>query len=92
MADEPRMTPSTGLEVGLLDAITTIIEILLALGIEPAVFAEPLKAQRDGQRAAGRPDAAGVLDYLRDYVIDPELQQRRQKIQLAHRAPPAGTA
>jgi hypothetical protein len=58
----------TDAEIGLLDAMTTIMEILLALGIEPSVLEVPLRFQRDGQRAAGRVDAAVVLDILLDYV------------------------
>ena len=93
MTDEPTpVVPTPDVLIGIVDALTTIIEVLLALGIDPSVFAEPLAAQRAGHLAAGRPDAAAVLSHLRDYVTDPELQQRRQKIQLAHRAPPAGRA
>jgi hypothetical protein len=78
--------------IGLYDAMTTIIGVLLALGIQPSVFAEPFESQRDAHRVAGRGDAAGLLDALRDFVIDPELQRQRQMIQLIHKAPPAGRA
>jgi hypothetical protein len=77
---------SPDIAIGLHDALTTIIGVLLALGIQPSVFEELFRSQRD------RPDAAGVLESLRQFVIDPELQRRRQMIQLIHKEPPAGRA
>lgn len=68
------------------------MEILLALGIEPSVLEVPLRFQRDGQRAAGRVDAAVVLDILLDYVTDQGLAQRRENLRLIQREPPRGTA
>jgi len=78
--------------IGLFDAITTLTEIFLRLGIDPEVLAQPLEFQRDAQRHAGRPNAAAVLDALVDYARDPERQKQRQAIQLLKNAPPKGTA
>jgi hypothetical protein len=78
-------------EVGLVDAITTIIEILLAMGVPPSVFSEALQFQRDAHRAAGRVNAAVVIGALIDCVNDPEKQRRRRMIQLTRMEPPKGT-
>ena len=79
-------------EVGLIDAISTILEILLAMGIPSSVLSESLQIQRDAHRAAGRVNAAVVLGALIDSVNDPEKQRRRQIIQLTQMEPPQGTA
>jgi hypothetical protein len=79
-------------EVGMLDAIMTIMETLLALGVNPSVLGESLRFQRDAQRDAGRADAAAILDVLRDFASDPERQQHRENFQLLHKEPPKGTA
>jgi hypothetical protein len=92
VADEPKGDGPTDAEIGLLDALTTVMEIFLALGIEPEYLATPLRAQRDGQRAAGRPSAAAVLDILLDYVSDPELARWRRNLRLIQQEPPKGTA
>jgi len=85
-------TPLSDTEIGFLDALTTVMEIFLALGIEPEYLATPLRFQRDGQRAAGRPEAAAVLDILLDYVSDPDLAKRRQTLRIFQQEPPKGTA
>jgi hypothetical protein len=82
----------TDVEIGLMDAITTIMDILLALGIQPAVLQVPLQFQRDAQRAAGRPNAAALLDFFVDFVTDPERQQHRERLELLRSGSPKGTA
>ncbi|MFZ0375015.1 MAG: hypothetical protein WAL39_17090 [Xanthobacteraceae bacterium] len=82
----------TDVEIGLMDAITTIMDILLALGIRQSVLQVPLQFQRDAQRAAGRPNAAALLDYFVEFVIDPERQQHRETVELLRRESPKGTA
>lgn len=85
-------TPLSDTEIGFMDALTTVMEIFLALGIEPEYLAAPLRFQRDGQRAAGRPEAAAVLDTLADFVSDPARAQHRQTRRILRQEPPKGTA
>jgi hypothetical protein len=83
---------TTDAEIGLLDALTTVMEICLSLGIEPEVLATPLRFQRDAQRAAQRADAAAVLDILADFVSDPARIRQRQERRIILSEPPKGTA
>jgi hypothetical protein len=89
---EPEYVPLRDIDVGVMDALMTIMEIFLTLGISPEHLATPLQAQRDGQLAAGRPDAAAVLANLLSYVSDPDLARRRKIVQIFQREPPKGTA
>jgi hypothetical protein len=51
----------TDSDIGMVDALSTIMEVFVALGIEPSVLSGPLEFQRDAQLAAGRTNAALVL-------------------------------
>ena len=82
----------TDVEIGLMDAITTIMDILLALGIQPSVLQVPLQFQRDAHRAAGRQNAAVLLDVFVDFVTDPERQRHRENLELLRSESPKGRA
>jgi hypothetical protein len=82
----------TDTEIGLADALTTLTEVFLALGVPPETLAQPLEFQRNAHRAAGRANAAVVLDSIIDYVRDPERQRRRQILELFQKEPPKGSA
>ena len=90
--NDPNMRGPTDVEIGLLDAIQTLTEIFLRLGIAPEVIAQPLQFQRDAHREKERTNAAIVLDVLLDFVRDPVRQQQRVALELLNRQPPAGTA
>lgn len=78
--------------VGVIDAMTTIVEVLLALGVSASVFEEPFRHQRDAHRAAGRLNASAVLDTFVDFVTDQGRQRKRQEIQTVFRSEPKGNA
>jgi hypothetical protein len=82
----------TDSDIGMVDALSTIMEVFVALGIEPSVLSGPLEFQRDAQLAAGRTNAALVLDLLIDGVRDPERARRRQVLRLFRQEPPKGSA
>jgi hypothetical protein len=82
----------TDVEIGLMDAITTVMDVLLALGIQPSVLQVPLEFQRNAHRAAGRPNAAALLDVFVGFVTDPERQRHRETVELLRRESPKGTA
>ncbi len=82
----------TDRDIGIIDAIKTVMEVLLALGVPASVLAEPLEFQRNAHRSAGRTNAAVVLDILRDFVLDPERERKRQVVRLLQKEPPAGSA
>lgn len=92
MSDNPNMRGPTDVEIGLLDAIHTLTDIFLRLGIDPEVLAQSFEFQRDGHREQGRVNAASLLDSLVAFVRDPGLQQQRAALELLNRQPPAGTA
>lgn len=82
----------TDTEIGLLSAITTLLEVLLALGVDPVSLSRPLEFQRDAHRAAGRPNAAAILDTLADYAKDHDVQKRREVQRLLLKAQTPGNA
>ena len=92
MAKPKRRNPLSEIELATFDALTTVMEVFLALGISPEYLAAPLKAQRDGHRKKNHPDAAAAFDYLLDYVADPDVARRRKMLGLFRTAPPEGTA
>jgi hypothetical protein len=82
----------TETEVGLVDAITTLIEVFCASGVDPEVIARAFEAQRDGHLQKGQVDAAAVLALLVDFARDPERRQQRGFLRRIERESPAGTA
>jgi hypothetical protein len=82
----------TDTEIGLLDALATVMEVFLASGAHQSDLLRPLEFQRDGHLSAGRIDAAVVLNILIDGVRDPERARQRQILQKFESEPPKGTA
>jgi hypothetical protein len=82
----------TETEAGILDAITTLIEVFCASGVDPEVIAQAFEAQRDGHLQKGQMDSAVVLGLLVEFARDPERRQQRGFLRRIEREPPAGTA
>lgn len=78
--------------IGIMDALLTVMEVLLRLGVDQSVFEEALQAQLDGHRAAGRPGSAAVLDYFLEFLADEDRVQHRKMHQLLLSARPKGSA
>jgi hypothetical protein len=76
-------------EVALMNAIMTILEIIIAKGILPAkVLDEALAAQSAQYPAEHMPRAIFIFDELRPVVSDSARAQLRQFVE----KPPAGSA
>ena len=79
-------------EIGIIDMIKSVTELLLIIGVPPPALAESLELHRDAHRAAGRVDAALVVDMVRDYVTDPARAVRRQALRQFRQEPAKGSA
>ncbi|MGO8866955.1 MAG: hypothetical protein ACLQME_10680 [Alphaproteobacteria bacterium] len=92
MTGDPDSNGPNDTEIGLTDAVMTLIDVFLQLGVPQSVLAKRLQFQRDAQRLAGRAAAAAVLDTLLDFVNDEERARVRQAFRLFSQEPPEGTA
>lgn len=79
-------------EIGLIDAVQTLTDIFLRLGIAPEVLAQPFEFQQSEHLKKGRTNAAVVLGLPVSFVRDPKRQQQQQALELLTRQPPAGSA
>ncbi len=80
-------------EIALMDAIKTIAEIIMTAGIaKPAIFDRMFAAQRDGYLAKQMPNAAGVVETLRLFCVDPSREAHRQQLNQILGSPPQGEA
>jgi hypothetical protein len=76
-------------EIALMDAISTILEIIVAKGIlPPHVLDHALKAQSDQYPVDDMPRAVFIFDELRRLVNDPARAQLRR----FHNQPSEGSA
>ena len=76
-------------EVALMDAISTIFEMLVAKEIVPAeVAAEMLRRQREGYPKDQMPGAVFLMNYLIERLADPARAATRK----LERAAPEGNA
>jgi hypothetical protein len=76
-------------EVALTNAISTILEIIIAKGIlSPKMLDQALKAQSDQYPVDDMPRAVFIFDELRRVVNDPGRAQLRQ----FHNQTPEGSA
>ena len=86
MADDATMSD---FEVALMDAISTIFEVLVAKKIVPAeTAAEMLGRQRDAYPTEGMPGAVFLMNYLIERLTDPARGEARK----LEREPPQGFA
>jgi hypothetical protein len=76
-------------EVALMNAVMTILEIIVAKGIlPPKVLDEALKAQSDKYPIEDMPRAIFIFNELRRVVTDPERERLRRFAEVS----PAGSA
>ncbi len=89
-------TPDSGLresEIALMDAIKTLVELLLMRGlVDPVGLGKIFAFQRDGYLAKEQPTAAALMEHLRQYVTDPARAAERQTIQQLLAKPAQGQA
>jgi hypothetical protein len=79
-------------EIALMDAIKSIIDVMLESGVPPQAFERNFVHQRDGYIRTGRPKAAGMLEMLRLFATDPQRAASRQQRSQTLREPPKGQA
>ena len=80
-------------EIALMDAIKSVIEILMTAGIaKPAVFNRLFTHQRDAYLQKEMPTAAAVMEMLRLFAIDPGRAASRDTQRKVLEEPPQGSA
>ena len=80
-------------EIALMDAIKTVLEVMIGQEIASPVYLDKAFAgQRDAflQRKMG--SAAGVMELLRRFVTDPERGKRREQYRILSTELPKGSA
>ena len=81
------------IDIAMLRAIKTLIEVMLANGdAQPDGLAKLFEIQRDSYRAEHMPQAAVVMEVLRRFSADPERARSREEWRMILEDPPAGTA
>jgi hypothetical protein len=76
-------------EVALMDAIKTILEILMTAGVKPEQIDKLLASQTYPQVM---PRATFVIDSLRKFVRDLGREEHREQVRRIREEPPAGSA
>jgi hypothetical protein len=80
-------------EVALMDAIKTVLEIIIAKKISaPATLAQIFQLQRNSYPEALMPKAVFVMESLREFVNDPVRQAEREKAERLRQEQPSGSA
>jgi hypothetical protein len=80
-------------EVALMDAIKTVLEVIIAKGISvPDTLASMFSQQSASYPQAEMPKAVFVMDSLRDFVLDPKRKELREQLRLTLQVPPKGSA
>jgi hypothetical protein len=80
-------------EVALMDAIKTVLEIIIAKKISaPSTLAQIFQLQSKSYPKEQMPKAVFVMESLRDFVNDPERQAQRERAERLSREPPSGSA
>ena len=75
-----------------MDAIKSIMDIMLDAGIPAAAFERNLAHQRDGHLRADRPKSASILEVLRIFATDPQRAASREQLRRTLGEPPKGQA
>ena len=80
-------------EVALMDAIKTVLEIVIAKKISaPSTLAQIFQLQSQSYPKELMPKAVFVMELLRDFVKDPVRQAEREKAERLQQEPPSGSA
>ena len=80
-------------EVALMDAIRTILEVIVAKGIaRPAILDQALEMQSRAYSPQDMPRALFVMRMIRETLTDPERAKYRQSLEQLLKEPPAGSA
>jgi hypothetical protein len=79
-------------EVALLDAIKTILEIVIAKGILSPQVIDEMLARQSQSYPPEMPRAVFVMDLIRAFVMDPKRAELREQIRRIQQEPPAGSA
>lgn len=80
-------------EVALMDAIKTVLEIIIAKNISaPSTLAQIFQMQSKSYPKELMPKAAFVMESLRDFVSDPERKSQREKAERLSQEPPSRSA
>jgi hypothetical protein len=80
-------------ELALMDAIKTVLEIIIARKISaPSTLAQIFQIQSNSYPRELMPKAVFVMESLRDFVSDPVRQAEREKAERLSQDPPLGSA
>jgi hypothetical protein len=80
-------------EIALMDAIKSVIEIMLTANIaKPQVFNRLFGAQHDEYMRKRMPAAAAIMQLLQNFVNDPKREEHRQRLRQILQEPPKGSA
>jgi hypothetical protein len=80
-------------EIALMDALKSVIEILIAKDIaKPEAIDKLLAGQQNGYVEKRMPSAVVVMGFLRSFVSDPERAAFRSEIRKLLKEPPKGSA
>ncbi len=81
MADEIEREGLSDVEIALIDALKTVMEIIMHAhpGAEK-YLGRAFASQRDKKLQTAQPDAAAVLELLQQFVADPKRQAARARL------------
>lgn len=80
-------------EIALMDAIKSLMEIMLTAGIaQPKTFDKLFTNQRDGYLQKHMPAAAAIMEMLRHFAVNPDRQAYRELSRMVRNEPPQGSA
>jgi hypothetical protein len=91
--DEIRAENLTDAEIALMDAIKTVLEVIMTAGVAKApVFEGMFSYQRDVYLAKRQPTSAAVMELLRRFADDPERKAHREMLRTLIQESPKGSA
>ena len=93
MVDEAEFERLSEVEIALIDAMKTILEVILFVHPESRKYLDQAYGnQRDTKLQSRQPGGAAVLELLRLFVVDPERQEAREQLAKFLSAEPRGQA
>ena len=93
MSDEPGHEGLSEVEVALIDALQTILEVIAhGLPGSEKYLVRSFEHQRNVKMLKKQPNAAALFELLRRFVVDPKRQANREEIRRILQEPPKGQA
>lgn len=90
---DPEKEPLRDSEIALMDAMKSIIEIILTANIaKPQVFDKLFASQSEQYEKKRMPAAIAVMELLREFVNNPNREKHRQSLRQILQESPKGRA